>query len=100
MTQLFFVTAENPNDVCGGGGCACSELQNNDCQPPFIVFPGTQTDNYLSPHVVVCTRCAEEGVEQARIEVLGSTLTDSEVPPEDEDDVPATEPDIDVVRSI
>lgn len=63
--ENFKITQVNPNDDVGGGGCVCSAVKAADCEPPFAVFFGTETDSNLSPHVVICRRCAEAVVEQS-----------------------------------
>lgn len=65
MSQ-FYVSDVNPNDGIGGGGCACSPSKCLDCAGPYAVFPGTETDNYLSPHVVVGLSCAKAFVAKAK----------------------------------
>lgn len=54
----FTMSATNPNCQIGGGGCACSPAFNEDQVGPFAVFPAQETDNNLSPHLVVCAPCA------------------------------------------
>jgi hypothetical protein len=54
----FTISTTNPNNAIGGGGCACSPLANPDTSGPYAVFNATETDNNMSPHVVVCIGCA------------------------------------------
>lgn len=70
--ETFFVTSVNPNDNCGGGGCACSESKVSDCLPPFAVFPATDMENNLSPHVVICLKCMNAACDAAKLEVLAA----------------------------
>lgn len=51
------IVYENPNDVCGGGGCLCHELQHPDTHGPFVVFPENEMENPQSPHAVMCSDC-------------------------------------------
>jgi hypothetical protein len=60
----FHVSATNPNDQIGGGGCLCSPTKT-DCVGPYAVFYGTETDSNVSPHVVVSLACAKAVVDQA-----------------------------------
>lgn len=55
--QRYTISDTNPNEACGGGGCACSELKNEDAKGPFVVFFGTETASNVSPHTVVCVGC-------------------------------------------
>lgn len=61
----FYISQTNPNDGIGGGGCACSELANTDAAGPYLIFPGTEMANNLSPHTVVCLGCAENAIAHA-----------------------------------
>jgi hypothetical protein len=63
--ERFTLSAINPNNAIGGGGCACSPLANPDQAGPYAIFPASETDNNLSPHVVVCAGCAESIVAKA-----------------------------------
>lgn len=56
--KMFFVTDENPNDTTGGGGCVCDPQRQQDCKPPYAVFPGNDMENIASPHVVLSFDCA------------------------------------------
>lgn len=55
--QRYSISDVNPNEACGGGGCACSPTKNEDAKGPFVIFPASETDSNLSPHVVVCAGC-------------------------------------------
>lgn len=70
--EAFYVSSINPNNSVGGGGCACSEAEVTDCEPPYAIFPGSEMANNLSPHCVVCLKCAERFVQQAAIECLAA----------------------------
>lgn len=104
MSQLFQITQENPNDAVGGGGTICSgDSQGADCKPPYAVFYTVETDNNLSPHVVLCASCAAavvrkaEEAEQERQDFVDSTaVEDSDYEqrdPSDEQDPQPTEAD-------
>lgn len=56
--KMFFVTDENPNDTTGGGGCVCDPAKQQDCKPPYAVFPANDMESIASPHVVICASCA------------------------------------------
>lgn len=56
--QRFRWMQDNPNDQCGGGGCACSEKQVEDRSGPFKVFYNTDMADPFSIHNVVCAPCA------------------------------------------
>lgn len=60
------LVAHNPNESVGGGGCVCSPSKCEDCKAPFLVFPASETDSNLSPHVVLSVHCAKAGVALAR----------------------------------
>ena len=64
MSQ-FTVSATNPNDVAGGGGCACSPAKPQNSGGPYAVFNGTEQMSPLSPYTVVCVACATDFVNQA-----------------------------------
>lgn len=66
----FTISSTNPNEQIGGGGCACSPLKNPDQRGPFAVFPATETESNLSPHLVVCAPCAAAIVTQSDGEAL------------------------------
>jgi len=53
----FIVSAVNPNDTTGGGGCACDPRKQDDCKPPYIVCYGNDMFDHRSPHVVICQSC-------------------------------------------
>ncbi len=59
MAETYYLSEINPNDTAGGGGCACSEIYDRDSKGPFAVFPGTETNSNISPHVVVCVGCVK-----------------------------------------
>lgn len=84
MTQaLFFVSATNPNDNAGGGGCVCSPTKQPDCNPPYIVAPGNEMDSLLSPHVVICERCigtAQEYLTQGDPETVDGESVELDIP--------------------
>ncbi len=63
--ERFIISEVNPNDVVGGGGCACSERKHEDCGGPFAVFGHQEMANNLSPHLVLCLGCAEAVVTAA-----------------------------------
>lgn len=75
--ERFKVVQENPNDRIGGGGCVCGDSKVEGCDPPYAVFYATETDNNLSPHVVVCRSCAEAFVTASEPE--DDSITDAEV---------------------
>src|SRR4051812_20819399 len=70
--EAFMVSSVNPNDSVGGGGCACSENDVTDCEPPYAIFYANEMASGLSPHCVVCLKCAERFVQQASIEALAA----------------------------
>lgn len=70
--EAFTVSDVNPNDSVGGGGCACSESDVGDCEPPYAIFYANEMANNLSPHCVLCLKCAERFVQQAAIETLSA----------------------------
>lgn len=86
MSGLFHITDVNPNDGIGGGGTICNgDSAGPDCKAPFAVFYSVETDNNLSPHVVLCLGCAEEFVSRAK--ALTAVAVDSsaiELPEGDE----------------
>lgn len=100
----FYVSDTNPNDVCGGGGCACSPSHVGDCRGPFLVFPGNEMDSVLSPHVVlgeVCLRAAAAALD-GEILSAGETGiihegTAEELPEDTEVSLPDTDDDEDTV---
>lgn len=99
--EQFFVTSVNPNDTCGGGGCACNPGKVSDCSPPFAVFPGNEMDNPLSPHVVVCIKCMEAAVDSAKLEVLAAGEVDGSAEDVVEEPThPATEEELQGFRNI
>ena len=65
MSELFFLSSTNPNDGIGGGGCLCSASKVEGCKGPYAIFPGTETDNNLSPHVVLSLNCATKFLDKA-----------------------------------
>lgn len=68
----FYVTDTNPNDTCGGRGCACSPGHVSDCVGPFVVFPGNEMDSILSPHVVLGAKCLRAAAAALDGEVLSA----------------------------
>jgi len=97
----FFVSDTNPNDVCGGRGCACSPGHVTDCVGPFVVFPGNEMDSVLSPHVVLGEKCLRAAAAALDGEILSAGETAFEgtadelpenveltLPPVDDDEVP------------
>ena len=62
----FYLSETNPNDGIGGGGCVCSPLKCEDCTGPYAVFPATEMENNLSPHVVISLECAAEALRKAK----------------------------------
>jgi hypothetical protein len=80
----FVLSDTNPNNQIGGGGCACSPLACDDQGGPYAVFPASETDNNMSPHLVVCAGCAELIVQQA---VNGELLSLGEDDEPDDDPV-------------
>lgn len=80
--RRYTMSAVNPNCQIGGGGCVCSPLKNEDQAGPFAVFPASETDNNLSPHVVVCAPCAKGIIEQAGDE-MGQSGENDYVPAEE-----------------
>lgn len=60
----------NPNDVTGGKGCLCSEMENPDTEGPYFVFPGNDMENPLSPHAVLCAGCVRGAFADLDEEVL------------------------------
>lgn len=65
MAEQFFLSANNPNDAVGGGGCACSDIYERDSKGPYAVFPAVESASNISPHVVVCLGCAESILDRA-----------------------------------
>lgn len=61
--ERFIISSVNPNDVAGGGGCACSERKHEDCKPPYALFGHVEMANNLSPHLVVCAGCLTKATE-------------------------------------
>lgn len=79
----FFISDNNPNDGIGGGGCVCSPLKHEDCKGPFAIFPGTETDSNLSPHVVLSLSCAKAFCAKADVagdDILSSGERDTREP--------------------
>lgn len=68
----FAVSDTNPNDVTGGGGCICDELQQADCKPPYIICYSNEMASNISPHVVACATCVEEMFDALGGEILGA----------------------------
>lgn len=66
MSERFFLSAVNPNDGIGGGGCLCSPLKSVDSKGPFAVFPAIETDSNMSPHAVLCLGCAASVCAKAK----------------------------------
>lgn len=73
--EAFFVSDTNPNDVCGGRGCACSPSHVADCVGPFAVFPGNEMDSIYSPHVVLGEKCLRAAVRALDGEILSAGET-------------------------
>lgn len=67
-----FISDTNPNDNCGGGGCACSPEKVSDCVGPFAIFPNVDTDWHLSPNFVVGARCLRAAAKALDGEVLSA----------------------------
>lgn len=82
MPRQVELVATNPNDVSGGGGCACSSVKTANQEGPFLVFPLTEMDHVYSPHNVVCVRCAEQGIERGRREGVLAGGETSDLPVE------------------
>jgi hypothetical protein len=59
MAEHFVLSENNPNDGIGGGGCLCNPRWDEDREGPFFLFPGTATDDDMSPHAVVCAGCVK-----------------------------------------
>lgn len=66
MSEVFFVSSQNPNDGIGGGGCLCNPLKDRDCVGPFAIFHATETDSNMSPHAVLSLACARKFVKAAK----------------------------------
>jgi hypothetical protein len=67
MAKLI-VSETNPNDAVGGGGCiGQGDSKHEDCRGPYVVFHAVETDNNLSPHVVLCSVCLEEASARAHV---------------------------------
>lgn len=84
----FHISDTNPNT---GGGCVCGDTKQRDCDAPYAIFYATETDNNLSPHVVVCVRCADAFVEEVLVPTLRpEKIADAEVVEDEEkgDDAP------------
>jgi len=62
----FTISQTNPNESIGGGGCLCNPLKIEDQAGPFAIFPASETDNNVSPHVVICVGCAEQFCSRVR----------------------------------
>ncbi len=75
MTERFQIVDVNPNDTVGGGGCLCSESKVADCKGPYAVFPVTDMENGLSPHVVIGSQC----ICAAQRALEGDTLKGGEI---------------------
>lgn len=71
--ERFKITDANPNDAVGGGGCLCGDGKVEGCVGPFAVFFATETDNNLSPHVVLSLHCAEAVVKASKGEALSAS---------------------------
>lgn len=88
----FFISDTNPNDNCGGGGCACSPEKVGDCLGPYAIFPAVDTDWHLSPNFVIGQRCLRAAADGLDGEVLsaGERVPDVVVDAVelDDDDVP------------
>lgn len=89
MSQLFFVSENNPNEVTGGKGCLCSgPTEGRDCRGPFVVFPATETESNISPHAVLCSPCLELAYGQViGGEALAAGEVDGSAELVDEDDL-------------
>lgn len=61
--QQMYVSTTNPNNTVGGGGCACDPTHQGDCKGPFVVMPGNDMENPLSPHVVMGAACIDKAHE-------------------------------------
>lgn len=70
--ERFYVSDTNPNDTCGGGGCVCSEGKVSDCAGPYVIFPAVETDNNLSPFVVIGCNCLRAAAKALDGEVLSA----------------------------
>jgi hypothetical protein len=55
--QRWTKSSTNPNDSIGGGGCFCGYNRCEDRGGPYFSSQAIETDNGLSPFVVVCAPC-------------------------------------------
>lgn len=61
---MWKVVEVNPNDVTGGSGCLCDEVEGRDTKGPFVAFISQDMDSNLSPTPVLCAGCARQCVEE------------------------------------
>ena len=61
--QQMIASETNPNNECGGGGCACDGAQQTDCKGPYVVFYGNSMADLNSPHVVMGAACIKKAQE-------------------------------------
>lgn len=97
MPRPYVLVKENPNDVPGGGGCACAVRKPTSQKGPFLVFPFSDMEDPMSPHVVICAHCA---VDCLNMEPLAGGERVETEPAEDpiatsEDDVKHPDPSAD-----
>lgn len=70
--ESFSISETNPNDTCGGGGCACSPQKVSDCDGPYAIFQGPETDSHLSPYNVIGFKCLCAAFERVDGEALSA----------------------------
>lgn len=76
----FRISAVNPNDTMGGGGCLCGEVKPADCKPPYVVFMPTEMLSGVSPYPVLCATClvdALAALENGEVLEIGARVTPS-----------------------
>lgn len=70
MPMPMYLSDNNPNDTCGGGGCVCFPRRQAETKGPFVVIPSNDMLDHLSPHVVVCAPCVKFMVTVTERETL------------------------------
>lgn len=84
----FTIQDTNPNSFVGPGGCVCSEY-GCECQGPYTVFWAVQTDNPVSPHVVIGADCLRAAAAELSHPTPAPVVdTTAEVDSEGEEDLP------------
>lgn len=53
----FTIRSKNPNAEYGGGGCLCSDMKDEDCKGPYVVWDAVDMASPSNPYPVACQRC-------------------------------------------